>query len=293
MRDWSRSIRRVRRSPLAVGRAVLSGTALLLVIAGGIPALAALDGAAVVVARAQLIPALLRLRGLLLVGGGTALFVFPALAVLTAIVGRGYCSSLCPLGTLQDATFAVSSRLAGVRLRFRPPRSALRAATIAILVAAFAAGSVIPLSLLEPFSIVSRVIGLAAGAFTPAHGPSQPLDNARELATSSSLIAAVAVLSTAVLLSVLAASAVRGRLFCNTLCPAGTLLSLPGRYSLLRIRMERDRCTACGRCERICPARCIDVSSARIYAGSCTLCFSCIEVCPSAALRYGARREPR
>lgn len=231
------------------------------------------------------------MRETLTVGVGVAILVFPLIILITAAIGRGYCSSICPLGTLQDVVFALSRKFIKVRLHFRTPRSMLRAAILALVVTCWAAGSTIPLALLEPFSIVARVVSLTRGSPTSVRSLPVPGGNSPELFTAAAAPVAAAVLSMAVLVSVLFVAAAKGRLFCNTLCPVGALLSLPGSYSILRIRMARERCTACGLCERVCPARCIDVKTAHIYAGSCTLCFSCLAACPTGALRYGASEE--
>ncbi len=46
----------------------------------------------------------------------------------------------------------------------------------------------------------------------------------------------------------------RGRLFCNTICPVGALLSLFSRYSFFRITFNKEACTHCGNCEHTCKA---------------------------------------
>lgn len=283
---------RSRRSPLVLVRVVVSIAALLLLVAGSAPVSGFLERAAAIPVRAQLIPAMLRLAGLATAGTGVALFVFPLIIALTAVVGRGYCSSLCPLGTLQDGALRLSRALRTVRLRFRAPHGLLRATALALVAAGWIAGSTIPLALVEPYSVFSRVISFASGRDAAPRPPLSTPDNpqAADTAANAPRVAPF-VLSAILLLLVLAAAARKGRFFCNTLCPAGALLSLPGRYSVLRIHMSSERCTACGLCERACPARCIDVKATRVYTGSCVLCFSCLDACPSGALWYGARSE--
>lgn len=290
MRAELRKSTRAGKIHLARVRGVVSTAALLLLIAGSIPLGGLLDRAAAVVVHAQLLPSLLRLREQLTVGAGVALFVFPLVITLTAAFGRGYCSSVCPLGTLQDGALRLSRTLFNTRLRFRKPYGALRTAAFAFVVVSWIAGSALPLTLLEPYSIVSRVLSLVNG---PAASTLRPLSGEEGVPTeargASAAHLAPAVLSAALLLFVAATAAKSGRLFCNTLCPAGALLSLPSRYSILRIRISKDRCNGCGRCEHVCPARCIDVRSAHVFSGSCTLCFSCLDACTRGALWYGAR----
>ena len=77
-------------------------------------------------------------------------------------------------------------------------------------------------------------------------------------------LAAVAALGAIVYLSYK-----HGRLFCNTLCPAGALLSLLSRVSLFRIVIDEETCLECGLCEKVCKAACIDADSKQVDYAAC------------------------
>ncbi|MEM0449152.1 MAG: DUF362 domain-containing protein [Methanomassiliicoccales archaeon] len=66
---------------------------------------------------------------------------------------------------------------------------------------------------------------------------------------------------------------------------ASLALSLVKAYSL-RPQVDREICTGCGRCERICPKGAVTVrkGKARIRARSCIRCFCCHEMCASKAI---------
>ena len=64
-------------------------------------------------------------------------------------------------------------------------------------------------------------------------------------------------------------SYMRGRLFCNTLCPAGALLGLIARVSLFRIVIDKSACKDCGLCEKVCKAGCIDSENMRVDFSAC------------------------
>ena len=44
----------------------------------------------------------------------------------------------------------------------------------------------------------------------------------------------------------------KGRAYCNSICPVGTFLSFFSRFSLLRVRFDKDKCKSCGMCEKNC-----------------------------------------
>lgn len=276
-----------RRKRLRTLRLVVSTSAFLAVVAGtlfiGHPIA---DVPAQGIAMAQFVPSLLRWRDVASVGAGAALFVAPLLIGATLLIGRGYCSSLCPLGTTQDLLMLLIRRPLRQRLRFRPPLPWLRAITLAAAVGLWIAGSSLLLGLLEPYALFHRGLLAFAGFISPGVNRALPAGAVPE-ATTIALIAAI--LSLLLLFAVLVAAALSGRVYCTTLCPAGSLLSVPARRSLLRIRLAPGRCTSCGLCERACPTGCIDSRRRTVHTGSCVLCFDCLAACPSGALRYGLK----
>jgi ferredoxin-type protein NapF len=83
----------------------------------------------------------------------------------------------------------------------------------------------------------------------------------------------------------------RGRLYCNTVCPVGTLLGLLSRISVFRIRMIDSRCTRCAKCVFTCKASCIDMKNLDVDFSRCVACFNCLQVCPENAILYQPSRR--
>jgi len=223
-----------------------------------------------------------------------------AILAITLFVGRVYCSFLCPLGTLQDLVIHIAGRIRGRRkFRYSRPEYALQYGILVITLLLFAAGSLFLLNILEPFSLFGRImqgivrpiiiagnnlVGLllrgldSYAVYTiPLHAP------------------AVGVLgSTIVLLLALGyLSYYHGRLFCNSLCPAGALLSLVSRFSLFQIVVDRETCTECGLCEKVCKARCIESKQKRIDYAACIGCFNCLDACPTIGLKFAGLKVAR
>ena len=78
----------------------------------------------------------------------------------------------------------------------------------------------------------------------------------------------------------------RGRLFCNTICPVGTILGIISRISVFKLHIQQDGCTRCGKCQLACKANCIDVKTMQIDESRCISCFNCIAACESEVLGY-------
>lgn len=262
--------------------------ALFLELLVAVPVLAAiLNGA-------QVAPSVLKAFSLTVLAGVAPLVIL----ALTAVFGRFYCSSLCPLGALQDlALFA--ARRAGLARRFRSQRSlsVLHYSVLAAVAAALVAGNVFLLTVLEPFALFGRFMTdvFRQGLDVLANGLYELLRMAgiRPAARVSRVPAGwVAALAAAAgLAGLLVLTALRGRKFCNTLCPTGALFRLLSRFSVFRIRLDPSRCVSCGLCESVCRAGCIDAKRRTVDHTRCVLCFDCVAVCRESGLVYASAKR--
>jgi len=236
--------------------------------------------------RRQLMPALL--------SGAYITLVIYLLA--TIVFGRIYCSIICPAGVLQDvfnrlACIGRKKKNGTMRFRYHKPANLLRY-TILVISAALAFYGLTELCLLlDPYSNFGRI---AANIFRPAliyinniaAGLLTRMDNyslynvSLHISTGALIAACVAFIVFAVMVFF------RGRLFCNTLCPVGALLSLVSRYSLFRIAVDESACNKCGVCERKCKAEAIDSKTSKVDASLCVSCYNCLSSCNKNAISY-------
>ncbi len=194
-------------------------------------------------------------------------------AAATAVFGRIYCSTACPLGTRQD----IFSRLGHLRRGFfhSRARNTLRWTLVGVSVVAAALGITLIVGLLDPAAAFSRMVvwlgrpAIGAGAFSLGAG-------------------AVAFVTLAV---VAAFSYRRGRLLCNTVCPVGTLLGGLSRTSLYHVDINTDKCVGCGLCTARCKAECIDPGAHTVDLSRCVVCFDCVAACPNSAITFRRGRH--
>lgn len=76
------------------------------------------------------------------------------------------------------------------------------------------------------------------------------------------------------------------RAFCKYLCPITVFLKPASYFSLLRVKVDADKCVSCEKCKRICPMN-VEVtnnSRSRLNGTECILCLECINECPTKAL---------
>jgi len=197
----------------------------------------------------------------------------------TFLLGRVYCSSVCPLGTLQDAAIRVRRFLpGGSRRRFaykRPNRRRFIMLGI-YAIALVSASGIVPL-LLEPWPSFVNLISQASG-----HGMHYSLVPLGVGGLWGGLCAVASVLLVLVLMP--------GRDFCNDVCPVGTVLRLASNRTLMHIELYPDRCTSCLKCQDACKASCIDIKTRTIDNARCVRCFNCLAVCEDDAIRFTTDR---
>ncbi len=226
---------------------------------------------------------------------GVASAGFIAVLVLTSLFGRVYCSAICPLGILQDIISRVRRKTVKKthRYRFGRPRHFWRYFFLALpILLLLAGGTLLGVNLLDPYSIFGRI-------FSDLGQPVYLWVNNRLAGLFESMNAYILypeditparglsyIIPSLMLVAVIWFSFYHGRLYCNTVCPVGTLLGLISRASLFRIRMVENRCTKCAKCAFACKASCIDVKNLEVDFSRCVGCFNCLEVCPEDAIKY-------
>jgi polyferredoxin len=234
--------------------------------------------------------------------GGAALVILGGILAVTLLGGRLYCSTVCPLGLLQDAIGRVAGWLGRRRaaLRFargsRYVRYGMLLATV--LTIGLGAGS-IAYTHADPYSNFGRIVSaLGRPLVTVLNNLLVAPANALGLSglnqvtpswpTTGILVAALFVLALVTCLAVW-----RRRLFCNTLCPVGTTLGLLSRFAAFRFTIDRARCHKCAHCLQGCKAQCIDLRTGVIDGSRCVSCFNCLNECDRGAVRlaFAWRRE--
>lgn len=239
----------------------------------------------------QFVPSLLKFINLKTLAASGFIVVI----ILTLLTGRTYCSFLCPLGIGQD----INSRLGGRikrkfrRFGFKKPHTIIRYGLLAITLIVTIIWGIYMVSLLDPYSIFGRFVTyfIKPLVLLLNNFVEKILIRFNIFTLSNIRVEGFRLMTYAIpvvfLFLIGLFSLTRGRLYCNMICPVGTLLGLLSKISLLRIRFDKDKCARCGRCSLSCKSSCIDFLSYNIDNSRCVECFNCITNCPEKALSYG------
>lgn len=217
--------------------------------------------------------------------------------VATFVFGRLYCSTVCPVGTLQDSATWLRRKLARfpVLARLRMPGSRRRVLAPYryrqkgrwrwLVLLAYAVCLVLGIywlaTTVEPWSMMRS----ASRATNPYVNPAKLI-----FPTDAAL---GAVFGCVVLCLVWLTALWRGRRFCTEVCPIGTALGAVSRYSLYHIEIDPDRCTNCMRCEEVCKTEGIKVVGRYVDNERCVRCFDCLKVCADDAINFQRNRNQR
>jgi len=199
----------------------------------------------------------------------------------TLLVGRFFCSWVCPMGIVNQIIGSVFNRLRAVdtvALNSYRALYRLKYYILALFLILAALGS-LQIGLLDPIPFITRSFTISIfPAVNYGRGwlyLKQPLFNG---GTFLGLV----------FLAVVFANRFLPRFWCRVLCPLGALLGLLSFKPLLRIWRDVELCTDCKKCLGHCHGGCDPHSELRIT--ECHLCMNCIEDCPENAIHYGLPR---
>ena len=239
----------------------------------------------------QFIPSFLKFLSVGTLAAAGFIFVI----ILTLLFGRVYCSSVCPLGVLQDVITFLRKKFKKLKFDYTQPFTKTRYMILGIVIILFLAGSAFGLNLLDPYSNFGRIL---TNIFHPIL---IGLNNSvAYLFESFNLYWFQPVefrginwfpllFSLSVLVLIIWMSYKYGRLYCNTICPVGTLLGFISKFSFFKIAISEPNCKGCGVCEKVCKANCIDTENSHIDFERCVSCYNCFTVCPTAGIEYSFR----
>ncbi len=239
-------------------------------------------------AKVQFLPAVLALN----------VAVVAVLLALTLLLGRVYCSVICPLGVMQDIISWCRGKLKKknrFRFGYSPANNWMRYGMLALFIVALVAGIHSLVALLAPYSAYGRI---ASNLMAPVYqwgnnllaGWSERAENYTfyevEIWIKSMPVLIIAV-ATFIIIFMLAWT--KGRTWCNTVCPVGTTLGFLSRFSIFAPVINTEKCNSCGLCGKACKSSCINTKEHKIDYSRCVACMDCIDNCKHGAIHFALR----
>lgn len=213
---------------------------------------------------------------------------------VTILLGRFFCSWVCPFGSLHHFVGYLGHRARPVKERIAVNRyrnaQKIKYYILFALLFTAAAGFVFRLDglltaslqtgLLDPIPLVYRSVNLVLLPFA---------DSAAHLTSAAQRHYDGAWLIAAIFLAAVLLNLKLPRFYCRFVCPLGALYGILGRYALWRIGKVESECSGCRLCSAHCEGACDP--DARIRIPECVLCMNCLHTCKDDLVGYNPFRS--
>ncbi len=211
--------------------------------------------------------------------------IFPLIA--TILLGRVFCSWICPMNLLLEFTDKLRRVLLFLELKPRDLRFSrwIKYTLLAVGLVLAALLSLPVLGYVYPPAMIGRELhDLVFGIFDAAERGAFGFV-ADGLTWMSLIIVGIVVFEIMV----------SRRWWCRYICPGGALYSLLSALRFVRVKRAQHACTRCAECVTVCPVGLTPITDE--MGRECDNCGRCISHCDSGALAYrlgwdGARKRP-
>lgn len=200
--------------------------------------------------------------------------------LIGVLLGRFVCGFLCPFGWLQELLHKIPFKKFSTK-KLKPLRFIKYGVLLVFVI------------LLPIF--MTNSLGMGDPAFCKYLCPQGVLEGAIPLSLANvSIRAALGKLFTwkfSILIGIIVLSLLFYRPFCKWLCPLGAIYALFNRVSLLKMKVDADKCISCGKCVHVCKMD-VDVTKHPNHT-ECIRCGACSKACPTNAIcyQYGFQAE--
>ncbi len=220
---------------------------------------------------------------------------FIIIIILTVLFGRIYCSTICPLGVFQDIVTRIANKFKKKKKRYFKYSKPLNILRYSILIASilfFLFGSVILFNWLDPYSIFGR---FSTYFFKPliiwGNNLLASIFESKNIyffynISQKPLQAGAYIIPVILFIAIVRLSMSNGRIFCNSICPVGSILGLVSKVSFFKISIDNETCTSCGLCESVCKSKCVNFKEFQVDETRCVSCYNCLTVCKSSSVKY-------
>ena len=204
---------------------------------------------------------------------GIGAYVIGYLSVIGLFIGRFVCAWLCLFGLIQELLYMIPTPKLTVPEKIDKPLRYLKYVMLVVMVFAL------------PFFYRTK-LGVGEPFFCKYICPVGTLEGGIPLVLLNSMMRGTLGWlfrwKFLLLIVCIAASIFIYRPFCKYICPLGAFYALFQKISLIRMRVDEDKCVDCGICAKTCK---MNVNPRKMpNSNECIRCRECVNACPMHAL---------
>ncbi len=207
-------------------------------------------------------------------------YVLGFLMAAGAFFGRFICGWLCVFGLVQELLYMIPTPKLEIREKIDRPLRYLKYLVLAVLVVG------LPLFLRDGY-------GTGDPYFCKYLCPVGTLEGGVPLVLLNGALRTAAGWlfrwKVFILLLCILASVFIYRPFCRYICPLGAFYALFQKISIIRMKVDRDLCTDCGACSKVCNMKVDPRKDAN--SPECIRCGECRDACPVHALSFSVMEK--
>ncbi|MCP5115493.1 MAG: 4Fe-4S binding protein [bacterium] len=186
----------------------------------------------------------------------SAMIIFLAVIILTLLFSRGFCSWICPFGSIQEWLGMIGKKI--FRKRYNP------------------AGRVDNVLRYFKYVVLVFIIALTWWSGTMVFRDYDPFLAFFHLGEGID----EKPWGYGFLLVILIGSFYIDRFFCKYACPLGAVLGILGKFGITRVQRDPTDCTDCNLCHKKCHAHVEFLHTTEITSAECDHCLHCVVDCP-------------
>ena len=199
-------------------------------------------------------------------------YVIGFLLAIGVVFGRFICGFICPFGLMQEIIYKIPSK----KIKLFPLLKYLKYIILIVFVI------LLPIIWVD-FTKQGRptfCMFICPAGTLEAGIPMLIMNN-----SLFNIISNVFFIKMTILVLVIIGSIFVFRFFCKTLCPLGAIYGLLNKISLYGLKVKKEDCIFCGKCEKICKMDINPIKNPNSI--ECIRCGECAAVCKNKAIKIG------
>ena len=187
--------------------------------------------------------------------GSSNLYILFTILTLTIILGRVFCSYLCPIGAISTFFSDLGRKLKipkiNVPHKLEVILTKLKYIVLAIIIyLTWQSGELIFREADPCYALISR------------HG--------EDITFVAYIVLGVIILGPMLIPSI----------FCRYMCPFAAVMNIFSRFRVVKIKLDKSKCVDCKKCENVCPMQIKILKREKVKDVNCTNCGECVLACP-------------